>query len=281
MAKKSLDTGRRIAVFGQDDIEEDQWNPFAVSEDGLSKTRVYFLNPVTLDWEPSTGTPVVIENVEVGLAANIGNFPAVISGDSVPTTSVANSTASGIIDAAGETVQCVISPGGASVGCQVTGTWVGQLEFEGSTDGTNWVSIFVSNQIATTNATAGNGIFIIASAGYVKVRLRASAWTSGTATINFNSSVGSTGVILTVPLPQGSNILGKVENVEDNKSIIMYEDGEDILYICRSTIGSAKNSPVWQVKKMDGLNITWAHGNDYYDNLATDLATVQALLPYS
>lgn len=133
-----------------------------------------------------------------------------VMGTGVPTTSVANSTASGTIAALGGIVQCVVSPGGASIGCQITGIWTGQIEFEGTTDGTNWVPIFVSTQVASTNATAGNGIFIIASAGYVKVRCRSSVWVIGTATVSFNSSVGSTGVILTVPLPQGTNIIGGV-----------------------------------------------------------------------
>ena len=126
------------------------------------------------------------------------------------TTSVANSTASGSIDAPDETVECSVSPGGASVGCQISGTWTGQLEFEATTNGTDWVSTFVSNQVSSTNATAGNGIFIMAGAGYIRVRVRASALSVGTANVYFNSSVGTTGVIHTVPLPQGTNLLGGV-----------------------------------------------------------------------
>lgn len=61
---------------------------------------------------------------------------------------------------------------------------------------------------------------------------------------------------------------------EDNKGLVIYEDG-DIIYVCRATIGSAKNSAAWQIKKVDSTGVAWAHDNANYDNQATDLATVQ------
>ena len=67
-----------------------------------------------------------------------------------------------------------------------------------------------------------------------------------------------------------------IRAIEDNKALVIYEDG-DILYICKAVISAARNDPVWQIKKFDGVAITWADGNDHYDNLATDLVTVKTL----
>jgi len=66
---------------------------------------------------------------------------------------------------------------------------------------------------------------------------------------------------------------------EDNKALAIYQSS-NILYMCKASIGSARNSAVWQIRKIDGMDITWADGNDNYDNLATDLPTV-AGFPYS
>ena len=74
--------------------------------------------------------------------------------------------------------------------------------------------------------------------------------------------------------PATQPVSGTIGVSEDNKDLIVYEDG-DILYVCRGAIGSIKSDAVWQIKKVDGMNITWAHGNANYDNQATDLATVE------
>lgn len=67
--------------------------------------------------------------------------------------------------------------------------------------------------------------------------------------------------------------------VEDNQAQVIYESG-DILYVCKAPMDSLLDSAVWQIKKIDctsGVKIEWAHGNDNYDNKATDLATVADL----
>lgn len=61
----------------------------------------------------------------------------------------------------------------------------------------------------------------------------------------------------------------------------MYKDGA-INYVCRATIGSERTDPVWQVSKIDSsgseLEITWADGDEGYDNLATSIEVVELLL---
>jgi hypothetical protein len=125
----------------------------------------------------------------------------------------ANTSDTGTVTAAAGTVVATLPGGCAAVGLQITGTWVGQLEFEASTDGTNYAGVEASNGTATVNATTGNDIFILPGAGYAKVRVRASSWTSGTANITFLSSVGSAAAILTGSLPAGDNNIGNVDIV--------------------------------------------------------------------
>ena len=67
----------------------------------------------------------------------------------------------------------------------------------------------------------------------------------------------------------------------DNMALIVYES--TYLYICKAALGAALDSPVWQIKRIDvtgDIQVVWADGNDNFDNVATDLATVE-LLSYS
>lgn len=60
---------------------------------------------------------------------------------------------------------------------------------------------------------------------------------------------------------------------------IVYEEGS-VMYVCKAPVGSSARSAVWQVQKVDstsGVIITWADGDDDFDNVATDLNTVKAL----
>jgi len=127
-----------------------------------------------------------------------------------------NLTVSGTVTALAGTVDITLPGGAGTVGLQVTGTWVGQLEFEGSVDGTNYQSVEASNGSATINATAANDIFILPGAGYAKLRVRASAWTSGTAVVTFISSVGANASIITGSLPAGANMVGAAKDAGSN-----------------------------------------------------------------
>ena len=80
--------------------------------------------------------------------------------------------------------------GQGAAGVQLTGTWTGTIQFEGSVDGGTFVSLsLIPSSSATgeaaadvTSATA-NGAFSANIGGYSLVRARASAWTSGTAVV--------------------------------------------------------------------------------------------------
>lgn len=87
---------------------------------------------------------------------------------------------------------------GATV--QVSGTWAGTLEFEGSSDNTTYYRLRADPQpdgVYVTN-TVNNGLWYVYTAGVSSLRVRASSWTSGTATVNVNPTpvppYGSTAV---------------------------------------------------------------------------------------
>lgn len=71
------------------------------------------------------------------------------------------------------------------VGVQVTGSFSGTLQFEMTLDGTNFVAVQATNvttaAIATT--TTATGVFQFDVVGALVVRVRSTAWTSGTATV--------------------------------------------------------------------------------------------------
>jgi hypothetical protein len=78
----------------------------------------------------------------------------------------------------------------STVAVTITGTWVATLIFEATVDNTNWFTIDgvlrPSNTLATTTTT--NTSVIFESGGFAQVRVRASLFTSGTATIAFVAS---------------------------------------------------------------------------------------------
>jgi hypothetical protein len=180
-------------------------------------------------WTSGTATT----KMRASVLSNIGGMPLTdaqlrasdvkISLDSevVATTSVANSTASGVIEAENETVECLVSPGAGTIGCQLEGSWAAAgnyIIFEATIDGAIWHTCYANMAnmqgivVNLANSiTAGNGLYLIGGAGYVKVRARGySTWNPGTCTVSFNSTVGTSPVILASPLPQGTNILGKI-----------------------------------------------------------------------
>ena len=128
-----------------------------------------------------------------------------------------NYTSSGTVTTdvagAGNTVECIVSPGSSTVGCQVVGlTALGNLlRFEATTDGTNWTSIYTSMGTSAVVTTGQDGIYQLAGAGYVKVRVRGIAtWNAGSVSISFNSTVGASSMAISTPLPQGTNLIGSV-----------------------------------------------------------------------
>lgn len=76
-------------------------------------------------------------------------------------------------------------------------------------------------------------------------------------------------------LGAGNNVIGSVKTLSTNYAVRMIDDSTDpnITYVGIAAISSPTSSAVWQIKKMDktsGLVITWADGNDNFDNVWDD-----------
>ena len=116
-----------------------------------------------------------------------------------PFGTTGDQNASGTIATNGGAVSLSIN-GVSSVYAIITGTWVGSIQFRGlSPDGATWIPLnAVSggplNAYSTTAFTANAGVRIMLPAGFKAVEAYASAWTSGTATININASSGVSNV---------------------------------------------------------------------------------------
>ena len=52
---------------------------------------------------------------------------------------------------------------------------------------------------------------------------------------------------------------------------------DNIFYIAISKVGTLESEALWQAKKVvtgDDIKITWADGDDNFDNIATDLTSL-------
>lgn len=122
-----------------------------------------------------------------------------------------DATASGTIAAISTSVSIALN-GQSGVALQITGTWVGTLQFEGTVDGTNWVvvnGVFAGSSTPGPTTTA-NGIVRATPSGLAQFRVTATAWTSGTATITLRASAASGGTFLNQSLTAGTNSIGSV-----------------------------------------------------------------------
>lgn len=128
----------------------------------------------------------------------------------VPTSST-DTTASGNITAISQSVALALN-GKSGAAIQITGTWVGTLQFEGTVDGTNWVTVngVYAGASAPGATTTVNGIVRLTPSGLAQLRITSTAWTSGTAVISIRASDATGGTFINQSLTAGTNIIGKV-----------------------------------------------------------------------
>ena len=102
--------------------------------------------------------------------------------------------------------------GQSSASIQITGTWVGTLQFEATDDNINWLpinGIFAGTSIPGSTITA-NGLVRLTPGALAQIRIVAPVFTSGTATITMKASAAVGGTFLNQSLTAGSNVIGKV-----------------------------------------------------------------------
>lgn len=97
---------------------------------------------------------------------------------------------SGVVTSTGATV-ALTAPGHSSGAVQISGTWVGQFEFEATVNGTDWLSRDVRGPSILMNATATNNIFTFPIGPFASFRVRSSSLISGSASVFFRASAGN------------------------------------------------------------------------------------------
>lgn len=93
--------------------------------------------------------------------------------------------------------------GESSASFDIRGTFVGTFVVEGSDDGTNFISVAFYNpltEVWTTTVTAAGSFDIPNIAAFRVLKIRCSAFTSGSATVSLNASLGNQ-MIYSKPIP--------------------------------------------------------------------------------
>lgn len=152
-----------------------------------------------------------------GQATSANSTPVVIASDQSPiaTTSPAALVGNGSLTAASQAVTLSLLGKYANTTFQIAGTWVGTVIFESSNDNTNFDSINAlragqNTVVQTVTDSTNNDTYRLSTAGFGYVRVRVSAYTSGTIVITGFSTENTSGVFLNFPIPVGANVIGKV-----------------------------------------------------------------------
>ena len=101
-------------------------------------------------------------------------------------------TITGTITALNGTV-VIAANGTSSVNASVSGTWVATLVMEGQSGDGIWYTLAVGNPNGGLNISSftTNNLYTVGSGGFTQVRIRASAYTSGTVNVTMDASSGS------------------------------------------------------------------------------------------
>lgn len=113
--------------------------------------------------------------------------------------------------------------GNAGFAADVRGTFVGTITFQGSVDGTNWVTLAMmpagsAANVASQTTTTAVGAFVGNAAGMLQARVQMTAYTSGTATVTLRG-MQTTGMVFNLPsgattqsvtLQTSTNVVGDV-----------------------------------------------------------------------
>lgn len=134
-----------------------------------------------------TGGPVVDATGKAVTSTPLGAYQAL----DINVTQHQDFSGSGTIAVSGGAVTATTN-GAGIVNFVVSGVWVATLTIEGSVNG-SWAAINGDEDASDTfvPSITINGLLSVAAGGYSQVRLRASSYTSGTATINWEAGAGT------------------------------------------------------------------------------------------
>lgn len=192
---------------------------FQVPATGYKRIRITALGAVTgtasITMQPTQLVPSGFASISGGAgdasAANqvTGNASLASIDSKIMTTATASGTITtqNLVPAGTATANSAVAittSDKGTISAQVTGTYTGALSLQGTTDGTNWVTICSSScSNAFTRATTGvasatitsgqQDIYTIQAAGYTQVRVTALAAVTGTATVTLRAAPLSSG----------------------------------------------------------------------------------------
>jgi hypothetical protein len=135
-------------------------------------------------------------NLSDGISTYLGSNAVVFLYNAAHDFSNLDKSGSGTVNALNGAVIATVAKN-ATVNFKITGTWSGTLSLQGSLDGgLTWDSIqgYVPSSGNWTNATTTNFMVTVPCGAYTQVQLVATAWSSGTATIKYNSSLATNAI---------------------------------------------------------------------------------------
>lgn len=149
----------------------------------------------------------------IGIADKVTDLDAGAGSDPVPVVAIGDVINSGSLTAAATSVTLDANTGVGTVAVDVSGTWSGTLQFEGSVNGSTWLGVNAAPvpSGALVTSTTANGNWQINAAGYKAVRVRCSTYSSGTIVIAVRGSLADAVIGLSQPLPVGDNNIGNVD----------------------------------------------------------------------
>ena len=152
----------------------------------------------------SLGQKAMAASMPVTLASDQSPLPVTVSAGT-------DRTATGAITNT-QNVEINTQASGAC-GVQLSGVWTGTVVFEATVDGVIWNPVLAVNSVtdAEVTQTTVNGNWIIACAGFQKVRARGNTVTSGSATVFLYASTCPQVVTIGGSIPEGSATIGGVE----------------------------------------------------------------------
>lgn len=152
--------------------------------------------------------------VGIDVAIGSGTESLMTSTNGMPVRSAVVQQATNNLTAAAQ-AQTFTLQGEAAMTVQLAGTWVGTVVFEASNDNSNWSTINAQragdNTITqTVSNTAGDDVYRLGIAGFLFVRTRCSAYTSGTIVVTSATSMSAATAVLSASLPAGTADIGGV-----------------------------------------------------------------------
>lgn len=174
------------------------------------------ISPLTSTQLPAVlGSQPSADSLSVAIASDqiisMATVDAIVSGNITtqnlnPLTGVATTGSSVEIDVDGGKTVALI---------QVTGTYTGALNFQGTVDGSTWITVLSgtnrSNGANVQNINGVAGIYAFKVSGFTKFRLSAATGAiTGTAVVTINLSASDGYVAIDQPLPTGTNFLGSI-----------------------------------------------------------------------